>query len=62
MNVTGRLGGAEIARTEWYRRSRSAPYTACRHRLCTLSKTAYGIIGIKTWIFKGEIMDTTQGS
>ncbi|WP_417259808.1 30S ribosomal protein S3 [Celeribacter sp.] len=59
VNVAGRLGGAEIARTEWYREGRVplhtlradidyAPYEA---------KTAYGIIGIKTWIFKGEIME-----
>ena len=59
VNVAGRLGGAEIARTEWYRE--------CRVPLHTLradidyahaeGSTAYGIIGIKVWIFKGEIME-----
>jgi len=59
VNVAGRLGGAEIARTEWYREGRVplhtlradidyAPYEAL---------TPYGIIGIKVWIFKGEIME-----
>ncbi|MBR9827461.1 MAG: 30S ribosomal protein S3 [Oceanospirillales bacterium] len=58
IQVGGRLGGAEIARTEWYREGRVplhtlradidyAPYEA---------HTTYGVIGVKVWIFKGEIL------
>jgi len=59
VNVGGRLNGAEIARSEWYR--------DCRVPLHTLradidygfaeAKTTYGIIGVKVWVFKGEIFD-----
>jgi small subunit ribosomal protein S3 len=58
IQVSGRVGGAEIARTEWYREGRVplhtlradidyAPYEA---------NTTYGIIGVKVWIFKGEVI------
>jgi len=55
----GRLGGAEIARTEWYREGRVPLHTlrADIDYAHVEGKTAYGIIGIKVWIFKGEIMD-----
>ncbi|GFE76398.1 MULTISPECIES: 30S ribosomal protein S3 [Novosphingobium] len=54
----GRLGGAEIARTEWYREGR-VPLHTLRANIDYAEAealTAYGIIGIKVWIFKGEIL------
>jgi len=59
VNVAGRLGGAEIARTEWYREGRVPLHTlrADIDYAHVEALTAYGIIGIKTWIFKGEIME-----
>ncbi len=59
INVAGRLGGAEIARTEWYREGRVPLHTlrADIDYAIVEAKTAYGIIGIKVWIFKGEIME-----
>ena len=59
INVGGRLGGAEIARTEWYREGRVPLHTlrADIDYAAGEAKTAYGIIGIKVWIFKGEIME-----
>ncbi|RPE63275.1 SSU ribosomal protein S3P [Pacificibacter maritimus] len=59
VNVAGRLGGAEIARTEWYREGR-VPLHTLRADIDYShfeAETAYGIIGIKVWIFKGEIME-----
>ena len=59
VNVAGRLGGAEIARTEWYRVGR-VPLHTLRADIDYANyeaETAYGIIGIKVWIFKGEIME-----
>ncbi|TYB88518.1 30S ribosomal protein S3 [Oceaniovalibus sp. ACAM 378] len=59
VNLAGRLGGAEIARTEWYREGR-VPLHTLRADIDYSgyeAKTAYGIIGIKVWIFKGEIME-----
>jgi len=59
INVGGRLGGAEIARTEWYREGRVPLHTlrADIDYAVAEAKTAYGVIGIKVWIFKGEIME-----
>jgi small subunit ribosomal protein S3 len=59
VNVSGRLGGAEIARTEWYREGRVPLHTLRADIDYALSEamTPYGIIGIKVWIFKGEIME-----
>jgi len=57
--VSGRLGGAEIARKEWYREGR-VPLTTLRADLdygFAEAKTTYGIIGVKVWIFKGEIIE-----
>lgn len=54
--VSGRLGGAEIARSEWYREGR-VPLHTFRADIdygVAESKTTYGIIGVKVWIFKGE--------
>ncbi|MFV0367119.1 MAG: 30S ribosomal protein S3 [Hyphomicrobiaceae bacterium] len=59
INVAGRLGGAEIARTEWYREGR-VPLHTLRADIdfgLAEAQTAYGIIGIKVWIFKGEIIE-----
>ena len=56
--VSGRLGGAEIARSEWYREGR-VPLHTFRADIdygTAESKTTYGIIGVKVWIFKGEII------
>jgi small subunit ribosomal protein S3 len=55
----GRLGGAEIARTEWYREGR-VPLHTLRADIDfghATAKTAYGACGVKVWIFKGEIME-----
>ncbi len=59
VNCAGRLGGAEIARTEWLREGRVPLHTlrADIDYALAEAKTAYGIIGIKVWIFKGEIME-----
>ncbi len=59
VNVAGRLGGAEIARTEWYREGRVPLHTlrADIDYATAEARTPYGIIGIKVWIFKGEIME-----
>jgi small subunit ribosomal protein S3 len=58
INVSGRLGGAEIARMEWYREGR-VPLHTLRADVdfgTAEAKTTYGIIGIKVWVFKGEIV------
>jgi small subunit ribosomal protein S3 len=58
VNCAGRLGGAEMSRTEWYREGR-VPLHTLRADIdygFAEAKTAYGIIGIKVWIFKGEIL------
>ncbi|MDI3472094.1 MAG: small subunit ribosomal protein [Thermotogaceae bacterium] len=54
--VSGRLGGADIARTEWYRQGR-VPLQTLTAKIdygYTVAKTRYGIIGIKVWIFLGD--------
>ncbi|QJC31706.1 30S ribosomal protein S3 [Enterobacteriaceae endosymbiont of Donacia tomentosa] len=58
VEVSGRLGGTEIARTEWYREGRVPLHTLRADIDFSLSeaKTTYGIIGVKVWIFKGEIL------
>ena len=58
INCAGRLGGAEIARTEWYREGR-VPLHTLRAEVDygeATAQTTYGAIGIKVWIFKGEVM------
>ncbi|MCY4151844.1 MAG: 30S ribosomal protein S3 [Aestuariivita sp.] len=59
VNVAGRLGGAEIARTEWYREGRVPLHTlrADIDYAQAEASTPYGIIGVKVWIFKGEILE-----
>ena len=59
VNVAGRLNGAEIARSEWYREGR-VPLHTLRADIdygFAEAKTTYGIIGVKVWIYKGEIFD-----
>ena len=59
INVSGRLGGAEIARMEWYREGR-VPLHTLRADIdygFIEAKTTYGIIGVKVWIFKGEVLE-----
>ena len=59
INCSGRLGGAEIARMEWYREGR-VPLHTLRADIDygqATAVTAYGTCGVKVWIFKGEIME-----
>ncbi|GHD49151.1 30S ribosomal protein S3 [Marinobacter persicus] len=58
IQVGGRLGGAEIARSEWYREGRVPLHTlrADIDYATYEAQTTYGIIGVKVWIFKGEIL------
>lgn len=59
INCAGRLGGAEIARTEWYREGR-VPLHTLRANIdygVATAHTAYGTCGIKVWVFRGEIME-----
>lgn len=58
INVAGRLGGADIARTEWYREGRVPLHTLRADMDYGFSEalTTYGIIGVKVWIYKGDVM------
>jgi small subunit ribosomal protein S3 len=59
VRVSGRLNGSEIARTEWYREGR-IPLHTFRAEIdygLAESRTTYGVIGVKVWIFKGEVFD-----
>ncbi len=58
VEVSGRLGGAEIARTEWYREGRVPLHTlrADIDYATAEAATTYGIIGVKVWVFRGEIL------
>jgi small subunit ribosomal protein S3 len=58
----GRLNGIEIARTEWYREGR-VPLHTMRAEIdygVSEAKTSYGVIGIKVWVFKGEVMHKSE--
>jgi len=62
VNVGGRLNGAEIARSEWYREGR-VPLHTLRADIdygTAEAATTYGIIGVKVWIYKGEVFDFSQ--
>src|SRR5665213_1921726 len=64
INVAGRLGGAEIARMEWYREGR-VPLHTLRADVdygFTEAQTTYGVIGVKVWIFKGEVLEHDPGA
>ena len=58
----GRLNGAEIARTEWYREGRVPLHTfrADMDYALAEARTTYGVIGVKVWIFRGEVFDQTE--
>ncbi|WP_151705040.1 MULTISPECIES: 30S ribosomal protein S3 [Nitrincola] len=58
IQVGGRLGGAEIARTEWYREGRVPLHTlrADIDYATYEAHTTYGVIGVKVWVFKGEVL------
>ena len=59
IQCAGRLGGSEMGRREWYREGR-VPLHTLRAEIdygCTEARTTYGIIGVKCWIFKGEVAD-----
>jgi small subunit ribosomal protein S3 len=60
--VAGRLNGAEIARSEWYREGRVPLHTLradIDYGTCE-AHTTYGVIGVKVWIFKGEVFESTE--
>ena len=62
VRVSGRLNGAEIARSEWYLQGQ-LPLHTLRADIdygFAEAHTTYGVIGIKTWIYKGEILDLTK--
>jgi small subunit ribosomal protein S3 len=62
VNVAGRLNGAEIARSEWYREGRVPLHTfrADIDYALAEAETPYGILGVKVWIFKGEVFDLEE--
>jgi small subunit ribosomal protein S3 len=58
LNASGRLGGAEMSRKEWYREGR-VPLHTLRADIdygLALAKTTYGIIGVQCWIYKGDVL------
>jgi small subunit ribosomal protein S3 len=64
INISGRLNGAEIARSEWYREGRVPLHTlrADINYGFAEAKTTYGVIGIKVWIYKGEVFGLDKQS
>lgn len=64
VTVAGRLGGSEIARTEWYREGR-VPLHTFRADIdygTAEAYTTYGVIGVKVWIFKGEVLGDKEAA
>ena len=64
VKVGGRLNGAEIARSEWYREGR-VPLHTLRADIdygTAEARTTYGVIGVKVWIFKGEVFDKPEAA
>ena len=63
VRVSGRLNGAEIARTEWYLQGQLPLHTLRADIDFGFSQayTTYGVIGIKCWVYKGEILPGAQG-
>ena len=62
VKVGGRLNGAEIARSEWYREGR-VPLHTLRADIdygTAEANTTYGVIGVKVWIFKGEVFERPE--
>tara|TARA_R110000787_G_scaffold187093_20_gene298963 strand:- start:1083 stop:1769 length:687 start_codon:yes stop_codon:yes gene_type:complete len=64
IQVGGRLNGAEIARVEWYREGRVPLHTLRAHvdYATAEAKTTYGIIGVKVWVFSGEVFDERRSN
>lgn len=64
ISVSGRLGGAEIARTEWYKEGRVPLHTlrAMVYYDMAEANTIYGLIGIKVWIYKGDKLDNLKNN
>lgn len=64
VNVSGRLGGAEIARTEWYREGRVPLHTlrAIVKYDFAEANTVYGVIGVKVWVYEGDKLDSKQNN
>jgi small subunit ribosomal protein S3 len=64
VQVSGRVGGAEIARTEWYREGRVPLHTlrADIDYATYEALTTYGILGVKVWIFKGEVLNRQEAA
>ena len=64
VKVAGRLNGAEIARSEWYREGRVPLHTFRADIDYGLAEamTTYGVIGVKAWIFRGEVFESTDNS
>jgi small subunit ribosomal protein S3 len=62
VQVAGRLNGGEIARTEWYREGRVPLHTfrADMDYALAEARTTYGVIGVKVWIFRGEVFDQQE--
>jgi small subunit ribosomal protein S3 len=60
VSCAGRLGGAEIARTEWYKEGRVPLHTlrADIDYATAKAMTTYGVIGIKVWVYKGDVVET----
>jgi small subunit ribosomal protein S3 len=64
VKVSGRLNGAEIARSEWYREGR-VPLHTLRADIdygLAEARTTYGIIGVKVWVFRGEVFESTEAA
>jgi small subunit ribosomal protein S3 len=64
VKVSGRLNGAEIARSEWYREGR-VPLHTLRADIdygLAEARTTYGVIGVKVWVFRGEVFDSTESA
>lgn len=64
VKVSGRLNGAEIARSEWYREGR-VPLHTLRADIdygLAEARTTYGVIGVKVWVFRGEIFESVEAS
>jgi len=64
VKVSGRLNGAEIARSEWYREGRVPLHTFRADIDYGLAEahTTYGIIGVKVWVFRGEVFDSSEAA
>ena len=64
ISVSGRLGGAEIARTEWYKEGRVPLHTLRANVRYSAAEahTIYGLIGVKVWVYSGEKVDNKSNN